>query len=90
MWEQVNGPIPEGLQLDHLCSVPSCVNPDHLEPVTPAENARRSRSTKLTPGDVSEIRERLGHGERHADIARSFGVCTATISHISSGRNWRD
>jgi hypothetical protein len=35
------GPIPEGLDLDHLCRVRNCVNPDHLEPVTRAENLRR-------------------------------------------------
>ena len=35
------GPIPEGLHLDHLCRVPSCVNPAHLEPVTQQENNRR-------------------------------------------------
>lgn len=34
-------PIPEGLQIDHLCCVTSCVNPDHLEPVTQEENLRR-------------------------------------------------
>jgi hypothetical protein len=37
------GPIPEGLQIDHLCHYPPCVNPEHLEPVTAAENARRRR-----------------------------------------------
>lgn len=35
------GPIPEGLHLDHLCRVRNCVNPAHLEPVTPQENMRR-------------------------------------------------
>lgn len=35
------GPIPEGLTLDHLCRVRHCVNPEHLEPVTNAENVRR-------------------------------------------------
>lgn len=40
-WEALVGPIPPGLVLDHLCRNPSCVNPDHLEPVTRAENTRR-------------------------------------------------
>jgi len=40
-YEMLVGPIPHGLQIDHLCRTPCCVNPLHLEPVTPAENARR-------------------------------------------------
>lgn len=39
------GPIPKGLYLDHLCRNPPCVNPAHLEPVTPGENLRRSPIT---------------------------------------------
>lgn len=41
VYEVERGPIPEGLHLDHLCSVRRCVNPSHLEPVTPSENIRR-------------------------------------------------
>lgn len=40
------GPIPEGLELDHLCRTKGCVNPSHLEPVTRQENMRRVRWTK--------------------------------------------
>lgn len=40
-YEHQVGQIPEGLELDHLCRVTSCVRPDHLEPVTHAENMRR-------------------------------------------------
>ena len=43
-YETFVGPIPDGLQIDHKCRVRSCVNPDHLEPVTSAENNRRSRA----------------------------------------------
>lgn len=43
-YESVVGPIPEGLEIDHLCRVKSCVNPLHMEPVTKTENIRRARS----------------------------------------------
>jgi len=41
MWEGLVGPIPEGLEIDHLCRNTGCSNPDHLEPVTRRENIRR-------------------------------------------------
>jgi len=40
-YEREKGPIPEGLEPDHLCRNRDCVNPDHLEPVTHSENVRR-------------------------------------------------
>lgn len=40
-FEIYKGEIPAGLVLDHLCRTPSCVNPDHLEPVTLVENIKR-------------------------------------------------
>lgn len=40
-YETFKGPIPEGFEIDHLCRNPQCVNPKHLEAVTPQENKRR-------------------------------------------------
>ena len=41
LWEIINGSVPEGLVLDHLCRRPACANPYHLEAVTSGENTRR-------------------------------------------------
>lgn len=51
------GPIPEVMQLDHLCRVRCCVNPDHLEPVTNQENARRG----LTGAHVTARNAKITH-----------------------------
>ncbi len=40
-YELLHGPIPDGLDIDHLCRVRRCVNPAHLEAVTRRENLRR-------------------------------------------------
>jgi 5-methylcytosine-specific restriction endonuclease McrA len=56
------GPIPDGLEIDHLCRVRNCVNPAHLEVVTRLENARRGapanqthckRGHELTPENLN-------------------------------------
>lgn len=57
------GPVPEGMTLDHLCRVRHCVNPSHLEPVTLAENIRR---TLLTP----ELRAARADAGRRGAAAR--------------------
>lgn len=48
VYESLVGPVPTGLELDHLCRNRLCVNPGHLEPVTHAENMRRGAHARKT------------------------------------------
>lgn len=45
-WEHKRGPVPDGLELDHLCNNRRCVDVDHLEPVTHQENIRRATARR--------------------------------------------
>jgi hypothetical protein len=47
-WKQKNGPIPKGLEPDHLCRVRPCINPDHMELVTRRENVLRGLAPDVT------------------------------------------
>ena len=88
VYEELVGPIPEGLQLDHLCRNRGCVNPAHLEPVTPRENTRRSTATKLNVADIVAIRSIVGMTQR--SIAAQYGVSESLISLIRRGKHWQD
>jgi hypothetical protein len=56
VYRLVKGSLSDGLVLDHLCRVRHCVNPSHMEEVTPRENIKRS---ELTPTGAKKCR--LGH-----------------------------
>lgn len=88
-YEQAKGPIPAGLELDHLCRNTQCVNPDHLEPVTAAVNARRRPSTRLTPHGVEQLRRALADGAPLAPIARNLGIGYTAARSAAHGRTWR-
>lgn len=53
-YESVHGPIPEGMEIDHLCRNRPCINAAHLEAVTPTVNVLRSSSPTLTKARFSQ------------------------------------
>lgn len=74
LYEFLVGPIPEGLDLDHLCRVRRCVNPAHLEPVTRSENIRRS--PLMYP---AKTHCNYGHPLDGWDRTRHHRVCTTCL-----------
>ncbi len=99
-YEEKNGPIPPGLTIDHLCRVPSCVNPDHLEPVTLAENLRRGSRTILNVEAVQHIKRVIAEAldnnagrvpaGLYQELADTYGTRKDTIRAIRKGDNWVD
>jgi hypothetical protein len=88
-YERAKGPIPAGLQIDHLCRNPRCVNPDHLEAVTSAVNTRRGAAAKLDEVDVFIIRASvLAGGESRHAVGKRFGLSRAYVGMICSRQRW--
>lgn len=87
-YERDKGEVPHGMQVDHLCRNRDCVNPDHMEVVTPAVNARRGLKTKLTPEQVSEIRTLRNGGADVETLSQDFGISKCHIYKICSHDAW--
>ena len=89
-YERHVGQVPPGLELDHLCRNRACVNPAHLEPVTHAENMRRSAlalALPASPGLPAQIRAaRVARGMSQVDLAQRLGTSRSLISLWESGQ----
>jgi hypothetical protein len=68
-WTWENGPVPDGLELDHLCRNALCVRPSHLEAVTHAENVRRGKAS-ATLRQYNKSRRGLPRHPRQSEKAR--------------------
>jgi hypothetical protein len=89
VYEALIGPIPEGMTLDHLCGHPSCVNPEHLEPVTLRENVLRGTKN---PTALNARKTHCKYGHEFTDentwIYRGYRHCRECRRREDRKRPW--
>jgi predicted GNAT family N-acyltransferase len=101
-WVNVNGPVPNGLEVRHACDNPACIRLDHLELGTHAQNMQdmwdrrravifvgsQCSNTSLTETDVVQIRHLIAEGKSYRLVARMFGITSNAVHLIAIGRSW--
>jgi hypothetical protein len=65
IYERLSGPMPPDLECDHLCRDRACVHPEHIEPVTHAENARRGDGSWM-PGERQRTKTHCKRGHSYS------------------------
>lgn len=100
-WQVHSGEHPGKKVVMHKCDNPPCVNPNHLQIGTQADNLRdmwakgrgshgeRHRWARLTQKQAIEIISRRRRGVKLKTLAERFNVNVSTISRIANGVRWR-
>lgn len=104
VFRHFNGPIPDGLTVNHKFGRKKKNHPDRLELATYSEqiihalhvlkvgrtdqNGTKNAMAKLTLRQVNTIRRRRADGERLAAIALDFGITYQAVSKIARGDRW--
>lgn len=101
IWEFVHGPIPQGMQINHINGVKTDNRIENLELVTPAENIAHAVRTglmkrkgehnpaaKLTEDDVRDIRARYAAGESPAALGQRYGISRTNAYRVAVRQTW--
>lgn len=85
-YEHFVGPIPEGLDLDHLCRVRACVNPAHLEPVTRSVNLKRGYAARGVRTHCAQNHAFTPENTFQRPRGRGCRTCRNNASRVSKAR----
>lgn len=86
-YETTHGPIPSGMQLDHLCRNRACVNPSHLEPVTARVNTLRGTSGAAQNAVKTHCPQ--GHAYDETNTGRNAGSRYCKPCQAAHARRYR-
>jgi hypothetical protein len=87
-YEEFIGPVPAGLELDHVCRRPECINPAHLEPVTHRENILRGSAPAALQARKTHCVN--GHPLSGENLRLEGRHRRCRICAIERARRWRD
>lgn len=89
-YETLVGPVPAGLELDHLCRVRRCCNPAHLEPVTRSENHRRGIADEVHRAQqLAKTHCPKGHQYTPENTYLKAGARSCRRCAVIANREWR-
>ena len=100
IWELINGPVPKGFDVHHVCGNRACMNPRHLRAVAHGENMReaarrgvfsgeRNGRSKLREAQVHFIRILYDLGVKPNQIAERYPIKKRNVAYIATRQTWK-